>query len=35
MSGQEFARRYRAGQLPDLDRADVNRVAMLLPYAEQ
>lgn len=34
MSGEEFARRYRAGQLPDPNRADVIRVAMLLPYAE-
>ena len=33
MSGAEFARKYRAGEIPDPDRADVIRVAMLLPFA--
>jgi hypothetical protein len=35
MSGDEFARQYRAGELPDPDRSEVARVAMLLPYAKQ
>ncbi|MCC6790814.1 MAG: hypothetical protein IT336_03965 [Thermomicrobiales bacterium] len=35
MSGDEFARKYRAGQIPDPDRSEVVRVAMLLPYAKR
>ena len=35
MSGDEFASKYRAGQIPDPDRSEVVRVAMLLPYAKR
>jgi len=35
MSGAEFATKYRAGEIPDPDRSDVIRVAMLLPYADR
>lgn len=35
MSGEEFARQYRAGSIERPDRADVLRVAMLLPFAER
>jgi hypothetical protein len=35
MSGDEFARKYRAGEIPDPDRTDVRRVAMLLPLADR
>lgn len=34
MSGQEFVRRYRAGEIEDADRSDVARVAMLIPMSE-
>lgn len=34
MSGQEFARKYNAHEIPDPDRSDVIRVAMLLPFTE-
>ena len=35
MSGEEFARQYRAGEIEDADRSDVIRVAMLIPLAER
>ena len=35
MSGDEFVRKYRAGELEDPDRTDVLRVATLIPLAEQ
>ena len=35
MSGDEFVRRYRAGEIEDADRSDVIRVAMLIPLAER
>jgi hypothetical protein len=34
MSGVEFKRLYRAGQIPDSDRSDVIRVSMLIPLSE-
>jgi hypothetical protein len=34
MSGEEFARRWRAGDIVDPDRPEVIRVSMLLPFAE-
>lgn len=34
MSGAEFAEKYRANEIPDPDRSDVIRVAMLLPFTE-
>lgn len=34
MSGDEFVRRYRAGDIDDPDRSDVIRVAMLIPLVE-
>lgn len=33
MSGAEFRAKYRAGELPDPDRSEVIRVAMLIPFA--
>jgi ribosomal protein L21E len=33
MSGQEFMRRYKAGEFADVDTPEVMRVAMLLPFA--
>ncbi len=33
MSGEEFVRRYRAGEIEDADRSDVLCVAMLIPLA--
>lgn len=35
MSGEEFVRRWAAGDFPDPDRTDVLRVAMLLPFMKQ
>jgi len=35
MSGEEFVRRYRAGEIEDPDRSDVLCVAMLIPLAER
>ena len=35
MSGSEFIRKYRAGEIEDPDSTDVLRVAMLIPLAEQ
>jgi len=35
MSGDEFVRRYRAGEIEDADRSDVIRVAMLIPLSER
>lgn len=32
MSGAEFTAKYRAGELPDPDRPEVIRVAMLIPF---
>lgn len=34
MSGADFKRLYRAGQIPDPDRSDVIRVSMLIPLSE-
>jgi hypothetical protein len=34
MSGEEFSRRYRAGQIENPHRLEVARVAILLPLAE-
>ena len=33
MSGEEFVRRYRAGEFAEVDTPDVSRVLMLLPLA--
>lgn len=33
MSGAEFRAKYRAGKIPDPDRSEVIRVAMLIPFA--
>jgi hypothetical protein len=35
MSGEEFIRRYRAGEIEDSCRSDVVRISMLIPFAEQ
>jgi hypothetical protein len=35
MSGDEFVRKYRAGEVEDPDRTDVRRVAMLIPLADR
>lgn len=35
MSGEEFIRKYRAGEIEDPDRSEVVRVSMLIPMAEQ
>ena len=35
MTGDEFVRRYRAGDVEGLDRSNVTRVAMLIPLAER
>ncbi len=35
MSGEEFVRRYRAGEIEDSSRSDVIRVAMAIRFAEQ
>jgi len=35
MSGEEFVRRYHAGDIPDPDRSEVIRLAMLMQYAEE
>ncbi len=35
MSGPEFVRKYRAGEIEDRDHTDVARVALLIPLAEQ
>lgn len=35
MSGEDFVRKYEAGEIEHADRADVIRVAMLIPLAEQ
>lgn len=34
MSGEEFARRYHAGEIEDYEDSDVIRVSMLLPFWE-
>ena len=34
MSGEEFVRRYKAGDIPDPDRSEVIRVAFIMRYAE-
>jgi hypothetical protein len=34
MSGEEFVRKYRAGEI-DEDCSDVSRVAMLIPFADE
>jgi hypothetical protein len=34
MSGDEFVRRYRAGEIEDPDRSAVVRLAMLIPLSE-
>jgi hypothetical protein len=35
MSGEEFVRRYRAGEIEDPDRSDVVALSMLLPFADE
>ncbi|MDP9470713.1 MAG: hypothetical protein M3Q71_08590 [Chloroflexota bacterium] len=35
MSGDEFVKKYRSGQLGDADRSAVLRVAMLIPLADK
>jgi|GEM_PF-5505251 len=35
MSGEEFRRQYRAGQIEDPERSEVVRVSLLLPFAEK
>ena len=35
MSGEEFSRKYYAGEIEDPDRSEVVRVSMLLSMAEQ
>jgi hypothetical protein len=35
MSGADFRAKYRAGEIPDPDRSEVIRVAMLLPFADE
>jgi hypothetical protein len=35
MSAEEFAIRYEAGDIPDPDRSQVIRVAILLPFMKQ
>lgn len=35
MSGEEFINRYAAGDIPDPDRSEVFRVAILLPFIKQ
>jgi hypothetical protein len=34
MSGEEFIRRYRAGDLAEFEHTDVIAVKMLIPFAE-
>jgi hypothetical protein len=34
MTGDEFARRYRAGEIEDPDRSEVITTAMLIPFAK-
>lgn len=34
MSGEEFIRRYRAGEIEDPDRSDVVMLAIMIPFAE-
>ena len=35
MSGEEFVRRFQAGEIEDTDRSDVILVAMLIPFADE
>lgn len=35
MSGAEFLAKYRAGEIPDPDRPEVIRVALLIPFADE
>lgn len=35
MSGEEFVRKYRAGEIEDPDRTEVLRVSLLIPFAER
>ena len=35
VSGHEFVRRYRAGDIPDPNRSEVIRLAFLMQYAEE
>lgn len=35
MSGEEFVRRYKAGNIPDPDRSEVIRLSILMQYAEE
>ncbi|MBA2277990.1 MAG: hypothetical protein H0W06_09540 [Chloroflexia bacterium] len=35
MSGAEFIRRYRAGEIEDPDRPEVIKLAMFLPFTER
>lgn len=34
MSGEEFMRRYRAGEIEDPDRSDVIMLAIMIPFTE-
>ena len=34
LSGEEFVRRYRAGETEDLDHSDVARISILIPFAK-
>jgi hypothetical protein len=34
MSGDEFVRRFKAGDIPDPDRTEVIRLSILMQYAE-
>lgn len=34
MSGEEFVRRYNAGDIPNPDRSEVIRLSSLMQYAE-
>ena len=35
MSGKEFVRKYRAGEIEDPGRSDVVALSMLLPFADE
>ena len=35
ISGEEFIRKYRAGEFEDPDQYDVVRLSFLIPFAEQ
>jgi hypothetical protein len=35
ISGEEFVRKYRAGEIEDPDRSEVMRVSILIPFADE